>query len=188
MLKSILSAVLLLTMGASEVHGQTQVFSLGTSPISLATTKNQTEVPYYLVAMPKISVPQGSKLEEAWIEFYMDVSSTEPDSLTGGVVTLELYRYTGLSNGKLDVGALEKSAMKRTVKIGDNKKIRVYVRDLCDRIIADGTTDTQLIVGMVRGDRSGRFESKSVPGAPAGAKALLTLHYSKLETESHAIK
>jgi hypothetical protein len=188
MLKSIVSTVVLLMMVAIEVHAQTQIVSLSTSSISLATTKDQAQVPYYLVAIPRISAPQGSTLDEAWIEFYMDVSSTEPDSLTGGAVTLEVYRYTGLSNGKLDVGALEKSAMKRTVRIGDNQKIRVYVRDLCDHIIADGATDTQLIIGMVRGDRSGRFDSKSVPGAPAGAKALLTLQYSRLETESRVIR
>jgi hypothetical protein len=50
-----------------------------------------------------------------------------------------------------------------------------------ERIIADPSADRSLIVGSVTGERVGRFEAKAIPGAAGGAKATLTVYFSRIE-------
>jgi hypothetical protein len=77
---------------------------------------------------------------------------------------------------------LEASSMKRTVAVGSDRKVRIYVTDFVRRILADPkTANRSLIVGSVAGDRSARFDAKTLPGSSVGAKAVLTVHFRRIE-------
>jgi hypothetical protein len=71
--------------------------------------------------------------------------------------------------------------MKRTVSIGTNRRVRVYVTDFLERLLADPMAARGLIAGSIAGDRVGRFSAKAVPGTAAGAKATLTVYFSRIE-------
>lgn len=164
----------------SVVSAQT-VLPLQVTPVSLATTTDATQVGYLIVELPVVEVPQDMRLGEAHIEFYMNVSTTRnAESPTNDLVTLEIYPYRGTTKGKLDVSSLGASSMKRTVRVGNGRPVRVYVTDFLAKAIADPTTERTLIVGAVSGKRSGRFDSLSLPGG-SEAKAALTVIFSGIE-------
>jgi len=173
-----LAAALALQAGA--VDAQT-VLPIEVTQTSLATTKDATTIPYYVFDLPSVVVPEEMRLEEAYVEFYMDVTSTLSDDVTGGAVTLEIYPFGGTTNGKLDVSKLGASSMKRTVAVGTNQRVRVYVTDFVQRSIADPNASRSLIVGSMAGQRIGRFDAKPVPGAASGSKAVLTVYFQRIE-------
>lgn len=160
---------------------QRQVLPLTLTPISLASTNDDTQVPYYVFVLPVPNVPAGSELAEAFLEFFLDVSSTAPAGATDGVVTFELFTFPGAVNGKLDSAALEPSSMKEPVRAGNDRSVRVHVTELAQRIIADPTSNRNLIMGSVV-SRTGRFDAKTVPGAAPGTKANLIVHFRRIES------
>jgi len=168
-------------MMISSVVGAQTVVPLQVTPVSLATTTDATQVGYLLVELPVIEVPQDMRLGESYIEFYMNVSTTrEAESPTSDLVTLEIYPYRGTTKGKLDVSSLGTSSMKRTVRVGNSRPVRIYVTDLLAKAIADPAAGRTLIVGAVSGKRSGRFDSQPLPGG-SEAKAALTVNFSPIE-------
>jgi len=163
-------------------RAQSETLPIAVSPLSLATTQDKTQVPYYVLDLPVPEVPADARLAEAYLEFYMDASSTLSTALTNGAVTLEVFPFPRLQNGKLDVSNLGTSSMKRSVAIGNGRRVRVYVTEFVGRILADPKgANRSLIVGSVAGDRTARFDAKTVPGTNVTAKALLTVHFRRIE-------
>jgi hypothetical protein len=169
-------------LGIGTASAQT-VISIQVTPVSLATTKDNTQVAYLTFDMPLVEIPREMRLSEAYVEFYMDATSTLSAKGVGNTVTLEVYPFKGATNGKLDVSTLGSSSMKRTVRVGADRRIRLYVTDFVQQVIANPNADRRLIVGSIAGDRTARFDAKAVPGA-SGSKALLTVYFSRIEDTS----
>jgi hypothetical protein len=135
---------------------------------------------YLVLDLPTFAAPKQTRLEEAYLTFFIDVSSTRDDETSRGKrVTLEVYPYGGTTNGKLDVARLGTSSMKRTVKVGPDRSVRVYVTDFLIRAMKSGVPNQRLIVGSVSGDRVGVFEAKALPGT-ADTRATLTLYFTPI--------
>jgi len=166
--------------GMGTASAQTQVLPIAITEVSLATPEDATEVLYYVLELPELSVPVDARFAEAYLDFFMDATSTLPADLIDGVVTLEVYPFPGTTSGRLDTSKLGVSSMKRTVALGDSRRVRVYVTEFVRRIIAEPSADRSLIVGSVVGQRIARFAAKTIPGA-AGAKATLTVQFSRIE-------
>jgi hypothetical protein len=166
-------------MSCSVGRAQTAI-PLQLTTISLATTTDATQVGYLLIDMPKVEVPRDMRLDESYIEFFMDVSTTRnADSPTNELVSLEIYPFGGANAGRLDVSRLGSSSMKRTVRVGQSRPVRIYVTEFVARTIDDSAVDRRLIVGAVSGKRYGRFDARSLENSQA--KAILTVTFSRIE-------
>lgn len=164
--------------GLSEAQ---TVLPVPATSVALATTKDSHQLNYLVLDLPAVMVPTGMRLEEAYLELYVDASNTRStDSASTETVTLEVYPYGGTSKGKLDTTKIGTSAMKRTVHVGTNKPVRVYVTDFVAAGIANHAADRHLIVGSVSGDRSAVFDAKTLPGT-ANTKATLTVFFTRSE-------
>ena len=176
-----ISILVAAAMMISHVAGAQTVMPLQVTAVSLATTTDATQVGYLIVELPVVDVPEDTRLGESYIEFYMNVSTTRnSDSPTHDLVTLEIYPYHGTTKGKLDVSSLGVSSMKRTVRVGNGRPVRVYVTDFLAKTIADPMAGRTLIVGAVAGKRSGRFDAQPLPGS-SQSKATLTVQFSPIE-------
>ena len=168
----------------SNVANAQTVLPLQVTPVTLATTTDATQVGYLIVELPAVEVPVDMRLGESYIEFYLNVSSARnADTPTNDLVTLEIYAYRGTTKGKLDISRLGASSMKRTVRVGTGRPVRIYVTDFLAKTILEPTVDRRLIVGAISGDRTGRFDAQSLPDN-AQAKASLTVYFSRIEDTS----
>jgi hypothetical protein len=162
----------------------TVVLSTGTAPSvsvstsSLATTEDSVAVAYSVVDLVVPRLPENSELSDAYLEFYMDASSTLPDTLAGGFSTLEITPMPTLVEGKLGAVASD-LIVKRSVRLGDDITVRVYITNFLRQAFSElGGEDTEvslsLLVGPISGSRYGRFTANTIPNA-GGAKAKLTV-------------
>lgn len=151
------------------------IVSADLSETALATLEDSTLVDYNVVEFEMPELDGGRVLTAAYLEFYMDVSSTLADSLSQGLTTIEVALMPTLVNGKLDTGS-PPSIAQRTVRVGSNRTVRVYITDLLLEAIGELESPVVLLVGAITGGRYGRFEAQAVPGAAGGAKAVLTVH------------
>jgi hypothetical protein len=176
-----------LLLGAAVVpiqsHAQT-VIPIQATAVSLATAEDPAQSSYLVLDIPTLAVPKQMRLEEAYFSFFMDVSSTRDDAtLLAKRVALEIYPYDGTTDGKLDVSHLGTSSMKRMVKVGSGRPVRVYVTDFLVRVMKSGMSNQRMIVGSVTGDRVGVFEAKALPGTP-DTKATLTLCFTPIPVDN----
>lgn len=177
-----LFAAIILATGTGTVQAQT-VIPIPVTQVALATTRDDTQLPYLTLEMPVVEIPKDMRLSDAYMEFYMDASSTRSEDGVGETVTLEMYTFGGATNGKLDVAGLGTSNMKRSVKVGVDRRVRLYVTDFVQQLILDPSAERRLIVGSIVGKRTARFEAKTLPGT-SGTKATLTVVFSRIEDTS----
>jgi hypothetical protein len=165
----------------------TEIVVADVTGTSLATLDDATEVDYNIVEFEMPELAEGRVLTAAFVELYMDVSSTLPDSLTQGLATIEVAIMPALVGGKLDVSS-DAIIAKRTVRVGDDRLIRVYITDLL--LDAGGQLESPvvLLVGAVTGGRYARFEANAVPGAPGGAQAMVTIHSQAPPAQATALE
>lgn len=170
---------ILIALAPARAKSQT-VVPLSLTQASLATNTDATKRVYYVLELPAVEVPSGHTLGEAVINFLVDATNVSNDS---GAVTFEIYPYAGDAKAALEVSALGKSSMKRTVSVGTNQRVMVYVTDFVQKTIDNPAASRKLIVGSMIGDRSGAFTAKTLPGAP-GSKAELVLYFDRIEDTS----
>jgi hypothetical protein len=175
-MKTTLSMLVLLSVLAGASSAQT-VTPVEVTQISLPTTKDETARTYFVVTLPTVEAPAGHLLGDAFLEFLLDAENVADESAS---VTLEVYPFSGQAEGALDVSALGKTTMKRTVGIGANKLVRIYVTEFMEASIKNPNRSRSLLVGSMRGDRPGSFSAKTVPGA-SGQKAKLTIYFDRIE-------
>lgn len=171
-------SLMLLLLSAPAVFAQT-VVPVQVTQVSLETTDSKTALPYLVLEIPVVEIPKGLRLEEAVLEFQMDVARADAEGAVGETATLEIYPFSGTTTAKLNVATLGSSSMKRTVNIGIDRRIRLYATDFVQKVIDNPNAERRLIVGSVAGNRSGRFTAKSVE--TGGSKALLTVYFSPIE-------
>lgn len=145
----------------------------------LGTTDDSSERAYYSFELPSVTVPEGMVLAEAYVTFQMDVDSSLDPEITGGAVTLELYPQLSMSDGKLDVSELPAPSMMRTVTIGDDRPVRMYVTNFVQNLLNNPESDRHLIAGCFKGDRIGLFEANTLESV--AALASLSVIFSRVE-------
>ena len=168
----IVCAIAISSILCGVAHG-TMTTAVTVTETSLATLNDATEVDYVVVQVPIPELPASSEIVLAYLEFYMDASSTLEEGTFDGFVTLEVFPYPELANGKLDAGELPSPVTKCTVPVGNDRPVRAYVTSALLKAIAESESEVGLLVGSVTGARTARFDAKAVPGAPGGAKAVL---------------
>ncbi len=167
---------------ATPLHAADAV-SIAVTETSLAAVNDTTEVDYNVVSFAVPALPEGRALTQAFLEFSLDVSSTLSGTLSGGVATVEIIVIPELVNGKLSVSN-ETLITSRVVKVGENRLVRVYITEILLQAMADNESDLALLVGPITGGRRGRFDANTVPNAPGGAKAVLTIQTQETYTDA----
>ena len=179
--KSIVYAVASLAIVAGTAGAQT-VMPVPSTEVRLATTKSTEELSYLVLDIPIIEVPSNFEIAAAYLELKMNASnSLSAEGAARNTVTIEAYPYPGTNDGKLDVAALGVSSMKRTVRVGNERRIHLQVTDFVKRVAADPSSNRRLIIGSIAGRRIARFESKELSG-PSGTKAALVVYFACKET------
>lgn len=171
--------VAMVVMGGAIDQDPWRVAPLAVTRQLLGTTDDQAEMPYYVFELPTVEVPGGMALAEAYLTFLVDASSSvEPESI-GGRIPFEVYPEIGLANGRLDVSELGPALMTRTVPIGSNKTVRIYITDFVQRTIENPTMNRHMIAGSFVGQRIGSFEVRTLP--TVGASASLSVSFTRIE-------
>ena len=174
-MKATTTFMLLSLLGTAAVAAT--VTPVEVTQVSLSTTNDETPRTYYVLTLPAVEVPAGHILGNSFLEFLMDAENVADESAS---VTLEVYPFDGEAEGALDVPSLGRTTMKRTVGIGENRSVRVYVTEFLEESIKNPSRSRTLLVGSMMGSRAGSFAAKAVPGA-SGEKAKLTVYFDRIE-------
>ena len=174
-MKTIILCALIFVFAAAAVAET--VTPIEVAQVSLPTTHDEAVRPYLLVTLPAVQAPAGYVLGTAFLEFLLDADNVADESAS---VTLEVYPFPEEAEGALDVSELGRTTMKRSVRVGESRSVRIYVTEFIDQTIKNPNGSRTLLVGSMRGERAGSFSARAVPGA-SGEKAKLTVYFDRIE-------
>jgi hypothetical protein len=145
---------------------------------SLSTNRDSTLVSYVVIELSVPRLPDNRVLCEAVLDLLLDVSSSLADSLSDGMVLLEVTRMPTDVNSELTVESLGR-VLKKSVKVGDDRAVSITITSLLRNEVEQLGSEEEsagitLLVGAIEGGRYGRYTATALPGG-GGAKAAITL-------------
>jgi len=162
---------------SSWAGAQTQVVPIETEAVQTIEPVDSTEGKIFLVTVGLPEAPVRAELMSAVLELVVDASSVLPADLSGGAVTLEIAPLAhSWSEGALEAADLRATTMKRTVLVGEGRRVRVDVTEFIHYVRAHPTENYGLAVGSLCGSRSAQFDLEE-DGMGSGVTAKLTLYY-----------
>jgi len=162
---------------SSWVGAQTQVVPIEAEAVQTIEPRDSTEGKIFLLTVGLPEAPPRAEFMSAVLELVVDASSVLPADLSGGAVTLEIAPLAhSWSGGTLGTADLRATTMKRTVPVGEGRRVRIDVTEFVHYVHAHQTENYGLAVGSLCGSRSGRFELE-VDGMGSGVSAKITLYY-----------
>jgi len=172
---SIPVAVALVCVSA-VARGQTQVVDLKSSTVKEVQPADSELGTYYVFPVRIPPAPEGARLMGAYLEFYVDASSRLSSDLSGNMATLEVFALKERLTGEVDETKIRPGSMKRTVTVGQDRRVRLDVGEFVREVLKAPTTNHGLVVGSITGERTGRFVLKA-DRVSSGVAARVTLHY-----------
>jgi len=161
----------------SAAGAQTQVVSIQSEAVQTIAPEVSTEGKIFLLTVSLPEAPVGAEFMSAVLELVVDASSVLPADLSGGAVTLEIAPLArSWSGGALQAADFRATTMKRTVPVGEGRRVRIDVTEFVHYVRAHPTENYGLAVGSLCGSRSARFDLET-DGMGSGVTATLTLFY-----------
>ena len=126
----------------------------------------------------KLSTPARLPKEtfmDAYLEVYVDATSDVDERATAGLVTFEVFPLKSALTGELSASSLRAAAMKRTVRVGTSRRVRINIAEYVRYVLDHPTENFGLVLGSLTGQRLGKFTLRQgVLGEGVVARVSLT--------------
>lgn len=145
-----------LALGCPEVHAQRFTTILNSTNVE-SHSASVGLGDYYTV---QLTLPQGVRekdLTMAVLELYVNVSSREFENAALTSARLEVYALDSAFEGSLDPDRFVPSTTRRTVPLGNGKRVLIDITEIVQYFLDDPTRNHGLVVGSLTGDRLGLF-------------------------------
>jgi len=168
----------LLTSGAAMAR--TITVDLEQADVKAYTPENADLGAYYVFNLAIPAKLPSETFMDAFLEIYVDAESRVDAIAGGGLTTLEVFPLKSALSGELDSSHLRPAAMKRTVWVGESRRVKIDIREHIRNVLDTPAQNFGLVVGSLTGQRLGKFVLKQgVLGQ--GIVARVTIIYHELE-------
>ena len=152
--------------GTSTVRADRYAVTLNGNDIVAVSPVDTTLGNAYVSAVMIPEVLKEKKLLAAILELTVDVSACEVDGYLNDTPLLEVYALTGTMESGVDPEKFRTpSPMRRNVRIGSNRRVRIDITQAVRRFVSDPLSNHGLVIGSLTARREGLFTIVPVDGA-----------------------
>jgi hypothetical protein len=155
------AALVVVGLNASPSEATRTSVILSSDDITAHMPENPNLGTYYVVS---VSVPpEAARVQWAFLEFYVDVSSRASDELQNETPLFEVYALKGAFSGDIDLNQFQPQDLPtmRPVAVGSGRRVVMDITEIVKVYIANPASNHGLIVGSLTGSRDGLFTLRS---------------------------
>ena len=147
--------------------------------IEVHTPEDETLGAYYTFELAIPARLPAETFMHAYLELYVDAATSVDEVAAGGIATLEIYPLQSSLLGELATSDLRSAAMKRTVRLGGSRRVRVDISEHLRYLLEHPSENFGLAVGSLTGQRLGKFALRH-DGLGQGVAARVTIVFAEL--------
>lgn len=153
--------------------------------VRVHTPEDGTLGAYYTFGLAIPARLPAETFMQAYLELFVDATTTVDALAAGGIATLEVYPLRSVLSGDLQESDLRSASMKRTVRLGQEQRVKVDISEHVRYLLGHPSDNFGLAVGSLSGQRLGVFTLKHGVLGP-GVVARVTIVFQELEAPGTA--
>ncbi len=172
----VVAAAVALVAGALPAAARTVTVSIAPSQVRALDALPGGTARAWLLPVDLPRREPGERVMAAWLDVAVDAGADVEKAALGGAVTLEVFGLDRVVRRTVSAADVRAGAMKRTVEVGTNRRVRVDVTRFVRDVLEDGRANLGLVVGAVTGARLGHFALRTdALGADVAARVVVEL-------------
>lgn len=149
---------LLWCLTAGPATAEERAITLTSNDVVTHTTEDEAFGAYYTVEFEVPSLPEGTWLDHAVLELYVDVGSKARDEYVNDTPVLEVFALTSDFDGDFNPAEWDaETRVTRPLLLGEEKHVVMDITPIIRSFLATPSQNHGLVIGSLTGMREGDF-------------------------------